>query len=419
MVDVQPIGPPELGMRPRHEHARRMRTPSSRLPVRHLIGLAILTLTGTVLAGTPFAADEREVCSASVRVYDPEFEPTTQQMAYYDGKGAIRVSPVLPDGRIGGRNCVGAVVARDATLSLPGLPFKAGPEWAYSGRGLEIVFTQLDAGGRPFMASAAQARRGWRLTPLPESAERGLALVSTDAEDAGPRLVYAHLTGLGSYELAWREAWRPETEAALPGDVDPRTGGAPRWVPGRRSLSLGLPDPITGNKQAALIDVDTQAVRFLTQDAGDKDEVWLWRAPEFGGELALMTVADGCCLRFYREVQGQWLLQRELRARDLSSRPMIVSPELLVHDGRSYVVMQLGDSRLSGSDTWIASVDPGILAPTQISDPSRPDLARSEPEWHVTPDAVFVYVTASATPGRFALNLLRTPLSAAARSGTR
>lgn len=418
MVGVRPTAP-KVGTRPPHDHGRRMHPPPRLRPTRHLIGLAILALTGSALAAPPFVADEREVCPASSRVYDPEFEPTTQQMVYYDGKGAVRVSPVLPDGRIGGRNCVGAVVARDATISLPDLPFKAGPEWAVSARGLEIVFTQLDSAGRPFMANAAAARRGWRVTALPETAERGLALVSSDAEDDGPRLVYAHVTGIGTYELAWREAWRPETESALPGEVDPRTGGAPRWVPGRRSLSLGLVDPTTGHKQAAMIDVDTRTVRFLTQDAGDKDEVWLWRAPEYDDELALMTVADGCCLRFYREIQGQWVMQRELRAQDLSSRPMIVSPELLVHGGHSYVVMQLGDSRLSGSDTWIAGVDPAVLAPIQISDPARPELARSEPEWHVTPDAVVVYVTASASRGRFALNLLRTPLAAGGRSGLR
>lgn len=382
--------------------------------------LSIAALASALAAGPAFAQplapdafvpQEVEVCPASSRVYDPEFEPTTQRMVYFDGRSAVRVVDVLPDGSLAGTGCKGQVVARNATIGLPDLPFRNGPEWATSARGLEITVTRLDDTGRPYMALASSTRRGWKLTTLPDSGERGLPLVSSDATDAAPRLVYAHVTGPGTYELAWRDAFDPASEGALPGDVDPRTGGAPRWIPGQRALTLGVDDPATGLRQAARYDVDSGTLSFLTRDAGAKDEVWLWHAPEFGGELGLMTVADGCCLRFYRDVGGTWTLQRELRADSFSTQPMIVSPELLVLDGRSYVVMQLGTSRLSPSDTWIAAVDAGGLAPVQVSDPSRPDIARSEPEWHVTGEGVFVYVTASASRNRFALNRLRTPLA--------
>lgn len=380
-------------------------------------------LTG-IAAQAAFASDgftprEVEVCPAAARVYDPEFEPTTQRMVYFDGRSAVRVAPVLPDGRIGGTDCAGRVVARQATISLPDLPFRNGPEWALSARGLEIVFTRLDADGRPSMALATPARRGWQVQALPDSGERGLPLVSADADAAQPRLVYARITGPGSYALAWRDAFLPGSEATVPGDVDPRSGGAPRWVPGQRALTLGLPDPATGQRQAARFDVDSGTVQQLTDDDGEKDEVWLWQAPEYGGAWALMTVADGCCLRFYREAEGRWQLQRELQADAFAEGPMIVSPELLVHEGRSHVVMQVGASRVSASETWVVGVAEDGLVPTRISDPTRPELSRSEPEWHVTPEAVFVYVSASAARNRFALHRLDTPLTVNAAAAQR
>lgn len=371
------------------------------------------------MAQAGFVAREVEVCPASARVYDPEFEPTTQRMLYFDGRSAVRVAAVLPDGRIDGTDCAGRVVARRATISLPDLPFRNGPEWALSARGLEIVFTRLDADGRPSMALASRARRGWQVQVLPDSTERGLPLVSADADAEQPRLVYARITSPGNYALAWREAFLPGSEATVPGDVDPRSGGAPRWVPGQRALTLGLPDPATGVRQAARLDVDSGTVHPLTDDDGDKDEVWLWQAPEYGGAWGLMVVADGCCLRFYREAEGRWQLQRELRATEFAGGPMIISPELLVHEGRSHVVMQVGTSRVSASETWVVGVADDGLAPTRISDPARPDLARSEPEWHVTPAGVFVYVSASAARNRFALHRLDTPLTVNAAAAQR
>lgn len=367
------------------------------------------------VAAQTFVPLEVEVCPASARVYDPEFDAGSQRMVYFDGRTAVRVAQVLPDGRIAGTDCAGTVVARDASIALPGLPFRNGPEWAVSARGLEIAYTRLDAAGRPSMGLAVQARRGWQVQGLPESGERGLPLVSTDKGDAQPRLVYARITGPGTYVLAARDAFAPGSEVEVPGAVDPTIGGAPRWIPGQRALVFAIPDPASGLRQAARLDIDSGRLQFLTGDDGQKDEAWLWHAPEFGGELALMTVANGCCLRFYREVGGHWTLVREIPASSFSPRPTIISPEILVHEGRSYVAMQVGQSRVSASDTWMVAVDPDGLPPVQLSDPARPEVARSEPEWHVTAEGVFVYVSASQARNRFALNRLSTPLAPAGK----
>ena len=364
--------------------------------------------TASAQTAAKFAPEEVEVCSSKARVWDPEFDFASQQMAYFDGKDGLRVAAVAADGSFDSPDCAGTLVTRGVTISLPDLPFKAGPEWALGTRGREIYITKLDERGRPYMARV-WFDGGWREAEIPASTDRGLALTSTDA-DAEPRLVYMYTPSAGSYVLAWREATRPETERFLPALVDPRTGGAPRWVPGMRALTMALPDA-GGTPQAVRYDVDADQAVFLTSDSGSKDEVWLWSAPEFGGSLGLMTVADGCCLRFYRERQGSWQLYREVKASDFARRPAIFSPEILVHQGRSYVVMQLAAQRTGNSEIWMLGVDPKGLKPVKLSDPALRGVARSEPEWMVTPLGVFVYVSASTNGSRFALHRLRTPLA--------
>ena len=392
-----------------------MRPDMSKTPLRKLSQWSAVVATAIVTgqAAAQFVPNETEVCPASARVYDPEFHVVTQQVAFFDGQGGLRVAPVLANGTIGSTGCIGTLLTRSVTISLPGLPYKAGPEWADSQRGVELYFTSLNKDGRAAMSRANFDGR-WRQSELPETQDRGLALVSTDATDPEPRLVYMHTAALGSYRLAWREASRPETETTVPGTVDPSTGGAPRWVPGRRALTLALPDA-EATRQAVYHDVDTAQSHFLTSDAGQKDEVWMWPAPEFGGALALMVVADGCCLRIYRQdAAGPWLLYREIKASSFSRRSNIFSPEVLVHEGRSFVVVQLAAQRVSASEIWMVEVGVGGLAPVQLSDPAKRNLSRTEPEWMKTSEGVFVYVTASETGSRFALNRLKTPLAPSA-----
>ena len=359
---------------------------------------------------TKFVPEEVEVCSSKARVWDPEFDFATQQMAYFDGKDGLRVAAVRADGSFDPPDCAGRLVTRSVTISLPDLPFKAGPEWGLGTRGRELYITKLDGLGRPYMARV-WFDGGWREAALPESTDRGLALVSADA-DTEPRIVYMYTPSQGFYALAWREATRPETERFLPGLVDPGTGGAPRWVPGMRAVTMALPDA-RGTFQAVRYDIDTDRPVFLTSDSGHKDEVWLWPAPEFDGSLGLMTVVNGCCLRFYRQVSGDWRLYREVKASDFSRRPAIFSPEIHVHEGRSYVAMVLAAKRTGKSEVWMLGVDPKGLQPVKLSDPAQKGLARSEPEWMVTPQGVFVYVSVSTKGSRFALHRLQTPLSVA------
>ena len=49
-------------------------------------------------------------------------------------------------------------------------------------------------------------------------------------------------------------------------------------------------------------DYDSGAVTQLTFDSGDKYEVWMWCAPEFGNDLVFSTLVDQVELRVYRKL---------------------------------------------------------------------------------------------------------------------
>jgi hypothetical protein len=179
-------------------------------------------------------------------------------------------------------------------------------------------------------------------------------------------------------------------------------------VPGQRALTLIRPDQ-SGIQQAALYDIDTDEVRILTSDSGDKQDVWMWQAPEFPGEHLLMAVVGSCCLNVYRQLGDVWTVIRTIQAPAISNFPDVISPELLVQHGRSYVMMVLGDGLVSQSEIWMAEATNPLAAPVQLSDPNL-KLIRGEPEWMVTPNGVWVYYMEARLPNGFALRRLSTPI---------
>src|SRR5204863_147969 len=74
------------------------------------------------------------------------------------------------------------------------------------------------------------------------------------------------------------------------------------WSDEGGALWIGNGYPVTGNgvDQVFYRDFDTNVSQQLTFDSGNKYEVWMWRAPEFGNELIFMTLVDDVELRVYR-----------------------------------------------------------------------------------------------------------------------
>lgn len=346
----------------------------------------------SVAVATAFEAEDVELCAAGFDVVDPEFDALGEQLVYMDSLGAVRVVPVMADGTLGGAGCAGEVVADAAIWTLPGVVFRQGPEWGFSQRGAEVIYTRMLPDGRFSLARAWRNNGVWQADVLARGEDRGIPVVSKDAADAQSRVLYLRRTAAGKHVPHWRESTLPFSETALPVSGNPDSGGAPRWVPGSRRVTTVRADA-DGVYQAAVYDIDTQATRVLTSGPGNKDEVWLWRAPEFGGDWAMLTVVDFCCLKIHRELDGVFTEVHSIDVRTLTGLNKIYSPEPNVVGGRSYVAFQASNIKLDPkSQIWVVGIDPAAPLARQVSTPGARAI-RIEPEWLNTPSGAYVYYT--------------------------
>lgn len=374
-----------------------------------LIRSAVILSIAAVMtpAFAQFVPTETEVCPASAGIRDPEFDPSSGFVAFFDNQSStLEVARVLRNGMVYG--CRGRVVDTDMTMTLPNFPLKNGPEWGVSLRGTEIYYTKINDFGEPSLARAWY-ENGWQHELLGQGSNRGLALATINAADPVPALLYAKSLPDLTYTLLWRDANDPASETSFPANIGENTGSSPRWIAGQRAISTSVADE-HGVYQAARYDLDTQQVEMLTFDPGDKSEVWMWSAPEFGGEPVLTAIVDGCCLNVYRQIGGDWTVIQTFDPAQFSPRPAIISPEPFVHNGRSYLVMQLSERRYSQGEIWMASIDPAAPLLVEISDPQQTGLVRTEPEWMTTSQGVFVYYSLVESRGSFSLRRLSTPL---------
>ena len=370
---------------------------------RDFVALFVVSagMIGSCIAEPAFVPVDVEVCGASANVRDPEFDSKNRRMLFSDDKQRLKVAGIKLDGSIQSPSCRCEVIDTNLTLSMPGISFFNGGEWAKSQSGLEIFYTKLDTSQRPVLARA-WLDGSWRTETLENGTDRAFPGPSSDPLDPNSRLFYWRLLSDGSYEMLWRESTQPSVEHTMPGFIGNNSGGVPRWIPGQRSLTTVLPDA-QGTMQAAKYNIDEGSTVFLTADAGNKDEVWMWSAPEFQNQAVFFTVVDGCCIRIYREIGGVWTVVKTVNSADLSSFRNLYSPQPFVYKNKSYIAMQLASGgRYTTSEIWIVAVDPDDNLARQVSDPTLPPGVRNEPEWFVTPLGLFVYYT-QVSRGGFSL----------------
>jgi hypothetical protein len=371
--------------------------------------LAMLGCGAMAQSASNATVDDVQVCPYSANVLDPEFDSTSQRMVFVDQQGRLKIVSLNADGTSKSPGCVGTVIDTGATLGVPGYPRVNGPEWGRSRLGAEIYYTKLNAAQQPALARASYIDGAWQVQFLASGDSRGLPFASVDTADPQPRLQYVELVDSGSYQFRWREAYKAQSEALLPAIWVEGTGSAPRWVQGQRAITTKQLDA-NGVAQAIKYSIDSQTVEVLTSDSGQKDEVWMWPAPEFVDEPIFFTVVDNCCLRVYRQIGGVWTLINTINASDFSSKPFIFSPEPFVYKGHSYVSMQLSSQRYGPSEIWIAAIDPATPLVRQVSDPSTPSKVRTEPEFMSTNSAAYIYYTMLVGRDRVTLRRANTGL---------
>ncbi len=358
-----------------------------------LPAMVAVVLACAVQAQAQFVPSDSIVSDPSSTLPDPEFDHTDFRFAWKDDSGRVWVGRLDPmNGSFSPRNGQGFLVDTTAwSGQINGIG--NGPEWGNSQNGPEIYYTDLVPGGNPGLAKAVPVGNTWVHAELPNARQRAIPIASQDPAFPNACITYLKVTTPGSGLPQWRVENNPVTEHALPGDG---SGGGGRWVPGQRAISIAVVDTVTGIRQAAKYIIDDNSTHVLTSDIGDKTEVWMWPAPEFGDAYVFMCINEATGqLNVYKEsVPGNHDWQILYTIAPPARYPYVLSPEPFTYGGRSYVFMQMSQSPVqnnSPADIWLSTIDPALPFYRQVSDTTT--LERRDPEYFILQTGPVIYYT--------------------------
>lgn len=282
--------------------------------------------------------------------------------------------------------------------------FGNGPEWLFWQGDSQLVYTRYVDLANPTpettgVALATQTIGVWsagfveggmgHITPAP----------SQTVGDPSPRMAYASATD-------GRIHWRTMGSAVGPEQQAPwrSIGLSVRWVPDSTLLAFvnGKPDA-NGKRyqQIFVFDSTSNAVEQLTFEPEQKRGVFMFRAPEFGGDLTYFTVANRTEVRVLRYQLGADGLRRWNQVHAVkgpANAPYIATPEPFFHNGRTWLTMTLSASNRASditvpTDLAIAGIDPSSPYFRRLTDGSSPRRLRQDPEYYITAQGPFLYYT--------------------------
>ncbi|HEY9726875.1 MAG TPA: hypothetical protein V6D50_10550 [Chroococcales cyanobacterium] len=340
---------------------------------------------------TQFVVNDQVVSDPDGSLIDQEFSPVGFLITWQDNDNQLWIANV---DRISGdfipRSGKGKLVDTGlAPLQLT----RNGPEWAYSKEGWQIVYTKL-VNNRPVLSRAQWTGSGWETNRLYNGRDRAAPNGSKNPRDNAPCIIYRKIKG-NILQVAWRESDKPASELVLSNAVPLPLG---RWVAGEKAIVTAI--DVGGKLQCAKYDIDTGRMTQLTFDAGQKTDVFMWRAPEFNNEKVFFCLSDRTSLQIYRKIQGTWTKINTIQSPS-PTQPYLSSPEPFVYKGKSYIALMTKDSlnSLGGTaDIWIVSIDPNVPFYRQVS--ASTPMNRKDPESFITSKGAFVYYTELTSSNR-------------------
>jgi hypothetical protein len=354
----------------------------------------LAVVASSLLVQHPSRADyvpnEMQV-SAEKQLVDFEFSQTRAQLVWVDSAGGLWLGNVdrdtgfftPPDGR--------ALLIDPAAMTVRDISIVGtGPEWVKAAAGDQIAYTKFPAGKphTPRTARIVIAKQDdtgrWQFEYLLPDVPRIAPYGSEDDSDPAPRISYADNQG----NHFWRETGPNDPEHPF-AFVAPKETPV-RHVRGARALLFSK--TVDGISQVHYYDEDTDTATQLTFDDGAKTASWMWRAPEFGNEFVLVTMAHEA-IRVYRQLPVGDGTQKWTQI-NLIQPPQddkIFSLEPFVYAGQSYLFMAMSVPPNSfSSELWIAGVDAANPVFKRIS-PETPLRARGDPEVFITTQGPRIY----------------------------
>ncbi len=372
---------------------------TARMPFRRCrIALLATALTVAFIPGLVAAEPVEVPATANKRLLDPEFNQDKGLFTWVDIlDGSIWVSRIdRASGRFIPEDGRGQLIERSAA-PVGGLGFSLnGPEWVLGAPTDYIIYTRYDSTS-PQSAELARlgaafvnAKGQWVRRTISPDVPLNSPYGSENPTDAAPRITYNDANG----NHYWRVINDPATEELLPGLVGTGLLPAVRHVRDSERQAVVYPLTVAGVPQVHWYDTQTKVFEQITFDAGTKEQPWIWRAPDFGNGLVMLTTIDTDKLGFYvKQPDGggasgsTWERRLTISAPEAGGR--FFSTEPFVYDGKSYVIMMIIVGNYPRS-IWLANFDTEEPVLRRLT-PSLPDRARADPEVFFTDSGPVVY----------------------------
>jgi hypothetical protein len=293
--------------------------------------------------------------AGTIDLPDPEFDNTEGRVVWQTAQGEeVWLAAIDPNtGDLVPSDGRGTLLDRDVGPISIG---KNGPEWAYSDRGPQALWTRTTGFGLLSLARAVRGPQGWSVSDIIDSDNQATPIGSLDPGDPRPRTIW--YTSNGFFPgLGWRELDDPTQQDLLPLYLSKA-----RWVEGNRIISGNAWDGHT--LQVYTWEIDSQRLTRLTSSPMAKGSTFFWYAPEYNNELVFFTTHGDANnnpveIVLYRMIGGAWT--PTLTIPMPPALPYVISPEPFVWQGRSYVAYISSNEPLNSDNgravIWIASMD--------------------------------------------------------------
>jgi hypothetical protein len=358
-------------------------------------------------------ADETLVSTSATQ--NVEFDQADGLLQWVDTSNNLWVAGInLATGAFIPASAKGEIVDTNVATSTT---FGNGPEWVVDTTGTYLVYTKYQPGtAQNKSSSTAYAATAQLLSNTPNASGTGsvwqvvsmpntLGLVEPEGNynpnQSNPPIVFVdgvtNEAGGTSNQLYIQNIYG-SSSTPVPGSAN--SLGSQRMVTGQNTMVYTAPargTNLAGNtlRQVFLYNTVSGVTTQLTNDAGNKGDVFMFRAPEYNGAYVLMVSTNGSTLRFYtfNNSTNVWTLASTLS--NPSGAPQFIwSPEPLVYNGKTYIFME----RSSAADPtnfsvptqiWVAAMDNSYNA--QVSDPTITNRVRNDPKSMVTANGVYIY----------------------------
>jgi len=280
--------------------------------------------------------------------------------------------------------------------------FGNGPEWVASQQGSQLVYTRYTP-GQPITSAntgiglAQMINGAWSAGFVDGTMGRILPAPTQTPSDGTGLMAYANAK---NNQLYWRKVVGTSSpETALPFSGVGLTG---RWVPGTGQFATVVGALGADGKtyqQVFWYDTAKGSNQQLTFDLTQKRGVFMFAAPEFGGDMVFFTVSDRTKLNVYRKLPDAhgvptWTVINTITAPAYA--PYIQSPEMFLHNGHTWIFMLLSSTDRASDvtvPTYLAltGIDPAKPSFRVLTDQTSLARLRQDPEYFITANGPYIY----------------------------